>query len=115
MADGVLKVLMVSPEKAVFEGDAAALVVPMWDGMVGILPRHAPMLALLGTGELTLDLPGGGSRSFYVSDGVLKVENDQVTVLTEHASTEMPTGARVSPGEVLSDGDTLASAANPLD
>jgi len=115
VADGVLKVRLVSPEQAVFEGDAAALVAPAWDGMVGILPRHAPMLALLGTGELTVDLPGGGSRSFYVSDGVLKVENDQVTVLTEHASTEVPSGDSVPHGEVLANGETLASAGNPLD
>jgi F-type H+-transporting ATPase subunit epsilon len=113
MAEGVLHVLLVSPERAVFEDDAAALVVPAWDGMVGILPRHAPMLALLGTGELSVDLPGGGSRSFYVSGGVLKVENDQVTVLTEHASTEKPPGARHA--EAQPGPEAIASAGNPLD
>ncbi len=90
MAEGALAVKVVSPERSVFEGDAASVVAPAWDGMVGVLPRHAPMLALLGTGELTIDLPGGGSRSFQVSGGVIKVEKDHVTVLTEHAESGAP-------------------------
>ena len=35
---GTLRVRVVSPEKVVFQGDAGALVVPAWDGMLGILP-----------------------------------------------------------------------------
>lgn len=90
MAEGSLTVKVVSPERIVFEDDAASLVAPAWDGMVGVLPKHAPMLALLGTGDLTIDLPGGGSRTFQVSGGVMKVEKDHVTVLTEHAEAEGP-------------------------
>jgi F-type H+-transporting ATPase subunit epsilon len=90
VAEGVLSVKVVSPERIVFEDDAASLVVPAWDGMVGVLPKHAPMLALLGTGELSVDLQTGGSRSFQVSGGVMKVEKDHVTVLTEHAGPGAP-------------------------
>ncbi len=87
MAEGVLNVKVVSPERVVFRDEASALVAPAWDGMVGVLPKHAPMLALLGTGDLTVDLPGGGSRVFQISGGVMKVERDQVMVLTEHAGS----------------------------
>ncbi len=87
---GVLRVRVVSPEKTVFEGDASAVVAPAWDGQVGILPRHAPMLALLGAGVLNIERPGGGNDSFHVAGGVLKVEGDQVTVLTEYAGDEPP-------------------------
>jgi F-type H+-transporting ATPase subunit epsilon len=87
---GPLKVRVVSPEKIVFEGDAAAVVAPAWDGQVGILPGHAPMLALVGSGVLTVDRPGGGSDTFHVAGGVLKVERNQVTVLTEYAGAEPP-------------------------
>ena len=45
-----LKVRVVSPERTVFDGEAAAIVAPMWDGQVGILPGHAPLLALIGAG-----------------------------------------------------------------
>ncbi|NNF11809.1 MAG: F0F1 ATP synthase subunit epsilon [Gemmatimonadetes bacterium] len=85
-----LSVRVVSPEKIVFEGDASALVAPAWDGSVGVLPGHAPMLALLGAGELSVDRPGGGSDSFHVAGGVLKVERDTVTLLTEYAGDEPP-------------------------
>jgi F-type H+-transporting ATPase subunit epsilon len=89
MAD-MLRVRLVSPEKIVFDGDAAAVVAPAWDGQVGILPSHAPMLALVGSGVMTIDRPGGGSDSYHIAGGVLKVERDQVTVLTEYAGDEAP-------------------------
>ena len=85
-----LDVRVVSPEKIVFEGEASALVAPAWDGQVGVLPGHAPMLALLGAGELAVDRPGGGSTTFHVAGGVLKVERNTVTLLTEYAGNEPP-------------------------
>ena len=85
---GPLSVRVVSPDRIVFEGEAASLVAPAWDGKVGILPRHAPMLTLVGSGELSIDRPGGGSDSFHVNGGVLKVERDHVTLLTEHADNK---------------------------
>ena len=83
-----LHVRVVSPEKVVFEGEAVSLVAPAWDGQVGILPGHAPMIVLLGIGRLSVDQPGGGAEEYHVADGVLKVEANQVTVLTEYAGKE---------------------------
>lgn len=85
-----MHVRVVSPDRIVFEGDASAMVAPAWDGAVGILPGHAPMLSLIGSGELSVERPGGGSDTFHVAGGVLKVENDQVTLLTEYAGDEPP-------------------------
>jgi len=103
VADGMLEVRVVSPHRVVFEGQASALVVPAWDGRVGILRGHAPMLTLVGLGEMNIDRPGGGSDSFYVSAGVLKVERDRVTLLTEYAgddpSEQIPAEAIVFDGE----------------
>jgi F-type H+-transporting ATPase subunit epsilon len=87
---GSLRVRVVSPDKVVFDGEASAVVAPAWDGQVGILPSHAPMLALLGAGKLSIDLTGGGSQEFFVAGGVLKVERNHVTLLTEYAGTEPP-------------------------
>ena len=87
---GRLEVRVVSPDRVVFEGEASAVVAPAWDGQVGILPSHAPMLALLGSGKLSIERPSGGSDMFYVAGGVLKVERNQVTLLTEYAGTEPP-------------------------
>ncbi len=85
-----LNVRVVSPQKIVFEGEASSVVAPAWDGQVGILPGHAPMLALIGSGEVSVDRPGGGSDAFHVAGGVLKVERNHVTLLTEYAGEEPP-------------------------
>jgi F-type H+-transporting ATPase subunit epsilon len=104
VADKALSVRVVSPAEVVFEGEAASVVAPAWDGKVGILPGHAPLLALLGAGELAIDLPGGGSQTFHVAGGVMKVESGVVTVLTEYAGDEppeeLPAEAMVYPEDV---------------
>jgi F-type H+-transporting ATPase subunit epsilon len=87
---GSLKVMVVSPDKTVFDGEASAVVAPAWDGLVGILPGHAPMLALVGAGELSIEQPKGGSHVYHVAGGVLKVEKNHVTLLTEYAGKEPP-------------------------
>ena len=85
-----LRVRVVSPDRIVFEGEASAVVAPAWDGQVGILPGHAPMLALIGSGVVSVERPGGGSDSFHIAGGVLKVERNTVTLLTEYAWDEPP-------------------------
>jgi F-type H+-transporting ATPase subunit epsilon len=102
-----MNVKVVSPESSVYEGPASSLVAPAWDGRVGILPGHAPMLTLLGAGELAVDIPGGGSETFYVAGGVLQVEGGVVTVLTEYAGTEppesLPEAANFDPSDLARD------------
>jgi len=67
-----MHVTVVSPEQAVFDGAADAVVAPAYDGQVGILPRHAPFLTLLGTGVLQVR-QGSASRRFRVAGGFLQV------------------------------------------
>jgi F-type H+-transporting ATPase subunit epsilon len=67
-----------------FEGEATHVVAPAVDGFVGILENHAPMMTLLGRGELRLDSTGE-SRRFTVSGGFLQVVDNQVRVVTESA------------------------------
>ncbi len=85
-----LQVRVVSPDSVLYEGPVASVVAPAWDGRVGILPGHAPMIALLGFGELTIDLPGGGSEKFFVAGGVLKVEGPDLMILVEYGGAEVP-------------------------
>jgi F-type H+-transporting ATPase subunit epsilon len=80
----VLKVSVISPEKVVFEGDAESVVAPAFDGMVGILTGHAPMMTLLGTGQLRLS--GASDHRFDVSGGFLQIVDNHVRVVTESAS-----------------------------
>ena len=81
-----MHVRIISPEASVYDGEADSLVVPAFDGEVGILPRHAPLMTLLGHGRLTVRT-GGGERMFDVQGGFVQVVNDTVSVVAEHAKT----------------------------
>ncbi len=81
----MLTVSVISPEKVLFEGEAESVVAPAFDGEVGILDGHAPMMTLLGRGELRLG-SGSGERRFSVAGGFLQVADDHVRVVTESAS-----------------------------
>jgi F-type H+-transporting ATPase subunit epsilon len=85
MADR-LKVAIISPESTVYEGEADMVVAPAWDGEVGVLRGHAPMLVLLGAGEMRIK-SGGGEQRFHVEGGFMQVADDVVTVLSESASS----------------------------
>jgi F-type H+-transporting ATPase subunit epsilon len=80
----MLRVSVSSPERMLFEGEASHVVAPAVDGFLGILENHAPMMTLLGRGELRLE-GGGEARRFSVSGGFLQVVDNQVRVVTEAA------------------------------
>ena len=82
-----LKVAVISPERTVFEGEAQQVVAPAWDGEVGVLRGHAPMIVLLGEGELRVTPVSGAVERFHVAGGFLQVAEDVVTVLSERAGT----------------------------
>jgi F-type H+-transporting ATPase subunit epsilon len=85
MADA-MKVAIISPERTVYEGDADMVVAPAWDGEVGVLRGHAPMLVLLGAGVMRVR-SGGAEQRFHVEGGFMQVADDVVTILSESAST----------------------------
>ncbi len=79
----ILKISVISPEATLFEGEAPSVTAPAFDGEVGILPRHAPMVTTLGRGVLRI---GDGTARFQVEGGFLQVVDDIVRVVTERAS-----------------------------
>ena len=79
----MLTVSVISPEAVLFEGTTESVVAPAFDGQVGILTGHAPMVTLLGKGELRL---GESGQRFHVEGGFLQVVDDVVRVVTEHAT-----------------------------
>ena len=80
-----LNVSVISPDKTLFEGSVDSIVAPAYDGEVGILPGHAPMMTLLGKGTLKLGADGRAGR-FSVEGGFLQVVDNAVRVVTERAS-----------------------------
>jgi F-type H+-transporting ATPase subunit epsilon len=89
-----MRVTVISPERSLFDGEAEAVVAPAFDGQVGILPRHAPFLTLLGDGVLTVRQggrgEGGEARRFQVAGGFLQVVGDAVRVVAGSAGSQNP-------------------------
>lgn len=80
----MIHVTVVSPERSVFEGEAESVVAPAQDGLVGILPGHAPFVTLLGDGILRVRADAT-THAFGVRGGFLQVIRNTVRVVTEHA------------------------------
>ena len=79
-----MHVTVISPERAVFNGEADAVVAPAFDGLVGILNRHAPLLTLLGEGVLRVR-HGSSTSVFRVAGGFLQVGENSVRVVADRA------------------------------
>lgn len=79
-----LTVALITPGATVYDGEADMVVVPAWDGEVGFLKDHAPMMALLGDGIMRVTLDGT-ERRFHVAGGFVQVANNVVSVLSERA------------------------------
>ncbi len=79
-----MRVSIISPERSVFDGDCTSVIAPAYDGEVGILPRHAPFMTLLGDGTLTVR-QDTESTTFRVRGGFLQVMDDVVKVVAEFA------------------------------
>src|SRR5882724_7025493 len=84
--DKKLHVTVITPAKSVLDTSATSVVVPAFDGELGVLPGHADMLALLGTGELRLTTAEGSARRLAIRGGFLQVNHNQVTVLTPESA-----------------------------
>lgn len=82
-----MHVTVISPEKAMFDGEADSVVAPAFDGELGILPHHAPLMTLLGNGPLVVR-QGGTTRRFTVRGGFLQVVDNRVRVVAEHVQGE---------------------------
>lgn len=77
-----MHVVVVSDDKTAYDGVAEAVLVPTMRGQIGILPRHAPLLAGLEPGEL-LVRAGGEEQAFAVGGGFVEVRDNQVTILAD--------------------------------
>ncbi len=80
-----MKCLVVSPEKTVLDIEAKSVVLPLVDGEYGVMPKHTPVIARLGAGELRIEGIDGTLTHYYVEGGFVEVLDDVVALLTMHA------------------------------
>jgi F-type H+-transporting ATPase subunit epsilon len=86
MADHPLfSVSVVTPEGAAFEGDAEMLIVPGAAGEIGVLARHAPLVAMLKAGSTRVHMGDGEIREFATGPGFFQVLEDRAIALVDDA------------------------------
>lgn len=76
---------IVTPEKVVFSEEIDSLVIPAERGYLGVLAGHAPLLATLQPGEITLKGTSRGDLHYATSGGFMEVTPGKAVLLTESA------------------------------
>ena len=82
-----LSLSLVTPEGAAFEGEAEMVIVPGEAGEIGVLARHAPLVAMLraGSTRIYVDRASGEVEEFATGSGFFKVEQDRALALVDDA------------------------------
>ena len=76
---------IVTPEGAIFHGDATSLIAPGADGYLGVWANHTPLISAIEPGSVTLKTESD-TRQFTVGAGVLEVSTEEVSLLVESAA-----------------------------
>jgi F-type H+-transporting ATPase subunit epsilon len=78
-------VSLVTPDGAAWEGEAEMLIVPGAAGEIGVLARHAPLVAMLKAGSTRIHVSETDIREFATGPGFFKVEQDRALALVDDA------------------------------
>ncbi len=76
---------VVSAEESIFSGEARFVALPGEAGELGIYPRHTPLISRIKSGSVRIEKADGSEEFIFVAGGILEVQPDCVTVLTDTA------------------------------
>lgn len=76
---------VVSAEDAIFSGEARFVALPGETGELGIYPRHTPLITRIRPGSVRIEMADGREEFVFVAGGILEVQPDCVTVLSDTA------------------------------
>lgn len=79
---------VITPDKKAFSGEVKFVVVRTELGELGILPRHADLVAALEIAPLRIDLPGGTRQFMAIFGGFMEIKNNVITIVTPNC--ELP-------------------------
>ena len=82
-----LRVSVISPTAVGFVGEGESVIIPAYDGLMGVLYGHAPLMTLLGEGEVVVR-DGSEEHRIGVAGGFLQVVDNEVSVLAERVLTD---------------------------
>ena len=82
-----LRLEIVTPEASIYSDEVDSVVLPGFEGEMGVLPQHAPLVTLLSAGELRI-LKGGKEQTLAVGEGLVEVTGSGTRILTDAAVSE---------------------------
>ncbi len=80
-----IQVEIVSAEEHIWSGEGTMVFAPGIMGELGIAPRHTPLITQLKPGDVRVQTEDGKEEFFFISGGILEVQPDVVTVLSDTA------------------------------
>jgi F-type H+-transporting ATPase subunit epsilon len=78
-----LKLEIVTPEARVFSDEVDTVVLPGFEGELGVLPMHAPLVTTLQPGELRYT-KAGKTTELAVGEGLVEITGQSARILTDH-------------------------------
>lgn len=76
---------VVSAHESIYSGEARFVVLPGEAGEIGVYPRHTPLITRVKPGAVRIEKPDGGEEFVFIAGGILEVQPDRVTVLSDTA------------------------------
>ncbi len=82
-----LRFEFVAQDRIIYDGDVTLVTIPGADGVLGILPKHAPLMAVVAPGEVIVRVDNGEDEYFAVGGGFVEVRPDKVVLIARSAET----------------------------
>ena len=77
---------IISPDKLILKSDTTEVTIPSYEGQMGILKDHVPLITFLRPG-LILIKQNSGEKTFFVEDGTIEFSNNNLLILTSTAKS----------------------------
>ncbi len=76
---------ILTPERAFYTGECLSMIIPISDGMIGIMANHSPLSAAIPEGQITFTKPDGEKIICAVESGMVDVADNRAILLCESA------------------------------
>ena len=74
---------IISPDRTILKQETNEVIIPSFEGQMGILNNHIPLITFLRPGVVTIKAEG--EKKFYVEDGTVEFSNNSLLILTSTA------------------------------
>ena len=77
---------IISPDKSILKSEATEVTIPSYEGQMGILKDHIPLITFLRPGLITIK-ENSGEKFFFIEDGTVEFSNNNLLILTSTAKS----------------------------